>query len=428
MFLRFRRHGDYDAREGCAMWKCEKCGKENPDQYRYCIGCGSERPRSVKPKAGETVETVWKCRYCGTENSSELEYCYRCGISRPQVSHPEEEAKAVVKRKHTGILISVAALFILGSIFLSLYKPIPTPPKPTPKPTPAATASPEATPLPPPAPTPKPTPTPTPAPADTAPPEADTLPPEEQEPDETPPEGTPPETGTGQTAAVGASSDQELVFTYSGGSKSLLLSFDPETREILYVRSLSKGVYEFSYEFVYLPDGRLATITRQNAEGKAAVTREVAYTDDVLSVERRIVPGRNDMYTDLAAKKNYTDTLALGGHTVERVTFPRSGEGANIYTLSVWGESLETGSAKAADREIFRICFGADGRAQSYTYCWRNEIAAFSQYEQFAEETHLRDENGNWYHFATLLTLKDKTGKQTGLYQRLLDDPAWKES
>ena len=412
------------------MWKCEKCGKENPDQSRYCIGCGGERPRSVRPKAGETVETVWKCRYCGTENSSELQYCYRCGISRPQVSHPEEEAKALVKRKHTNILITVAALFILGSIFLSLYKPIPAPPKPTPKPSPSVTVSPEVSPSPTPAPTPTPTPTPTPAPTpvETEAPEADAVTPDGQEPDETPAEEAAPVTGTGQTAAVGASGDQELVFTYSGGNKSLMLSFDPESREILYVRSLSKGVYEFSYEFVYLPDGRLATISRLNADGKATVTREVAYTDDVLSVERRIVPGKNDMYTDLAAKKNYTDTLVLSGHTVEQVTFPRSGEGANIYTLSIWSSSRETGAAKAADREIFRICFGADGRAQSYTYCWRNEIAAFSKYEQFAEETHMRDENDSWYHFATLLTLKDKNGKQVGLYQRLLDDPEWKKS
>ncbi len=415
------------------MWKCDKCGRENPDQYRYCTGCGNERPRSVKPKAADTIPSVWKCRFCGTENTDEQDFCSKCGISRPQVSRTadsEERVKSLRKRKHIGILVTILALFVLGSIVLTIYKPIPTPPQSSARP--SVTVSPQVAPEPAPTAAPAPTPDPPSAsmPAETATPASAELPVSEAEPfgaSEDSQEGSTVEAGNEQTAAVSADRDQELSFTYSGGEKSLLLSFDPQTHEVLTVRSLHEGICEFRYEFSYLPDGRLATITRFDGKDSPVLTREYAYTDDLLSVQRKIVPGKNDVFTALDLKKNYVDAVAANGHTIDRTIWPTTDLDTKGYTLCIWSDSIETGAAKPADREVFRIRFSPQGHAESYTYCWRNEIAAFPEYEQFAEETHMRDDSGNWYRFATLLTLKDKSGKQAGVYQRLLDDTEWKE-
>src|SRR5690606_4787367 len=29
---------------------CSKCGKENQDHYKFCLGCGSELPKGTAPK------------------------------------------------------------------------------------------------------------------------------------------------------------------------------------------------------------------------------------------------------------------------------------------------------------------------------------------------------------------------------------------
>lgn len=34
------------------MITCQKCGKENQDHYKFCLGCGAELTRDVAPKAG----------------------------------------------------------------------------------------------------------------------------------------------------------------------------------------------------------------------------------------------------------------------------------------------------------------------------------------------------------------------------------------
>ncbi|MEO7096991.1 MAG: zinc-ribbon domain-containing protein, partial [Polyangiales bacterium] len=33
------------------MITCAKCGKENQDHYKFCLGCGAELPRDAAPKA-----------------------------------------------------------------------------------------------------------------------------------------------------------------------------------------------------------------------------------------------------------------------------------------------------------------------------------------------------------------------------------------
>ncbi|MEO6419384.1 MAG: zinc-ribbon domain-containing protein, partial [Polyangiaceae bacterium] len=33
------------------MIGCSKCGKENQDHYKFCLGCGAELPRDAAPKA-----------------------------------------------------------------------------------------------------------------------------------------------------------------------------------------------------------------------------------------------------------------------------------------------------------------------------------------------------------------------------------------
>ncbi|MBL8608738.1 MAG: zinc-ribbon domain-containing protein, partial [Myxococcales bacterium] len=32
------------------MISCPKCGKDNQDHYKFCLGCGAELPRDAAPK------------------------------------------------------------------------------------------------------------------------------------------------------------------------------------------------------------------------------------------------------------------------------------------------------------------------------------------------------------------------------------------
>ena len=54
-------------------WECLRCGKENKEKGKYCIGCGEKKP--VK----------WDCKNkeCGKkENPKEGKYCLACGMSK----------------------------------------------------------------------------------------------------------------------------------------------------------------------------------------------------------------------------------------------------------------------------------------------------------------------------------------------------------
>jgi pSer/pThr/pTyr-binding forkhead associated (FHA) protein len=84
--------------------KCAKCGKDNQDHYKYCLGCGAELPATApkqfqqapggggaKPPAptqGPSIATAAPpvvasqssaCPQCGQENSPSNRFCAACG-------------------------------------------------------------------------------------------------------------------------------------------------------------------------------------------------------------------------------------------------------------------------------------------------------------------------------------------------------------
>lgn len=82
------------------MIKCAKCGKENQDHYKFCLGCGSELPKNAPkefqagpsgppPAAAPAAAAVAKsvapppvnaaCPQCGHNNSMGNRFCAACG-------------------------------------------------------------------------------------------------------------------------------------------------------------------------------------------------------------------------------------------------------------------------------------------------------------------------------------------------------------
>lgn len=57
---------------------CPKCGRKNPGNASFCIGCGeniTEQKYALK---------MWFCPVCGKKNQAEDAKCYDCGAKRPK--------------------------------------------------------------------------------------------------------------------------------------------------------------------------------------------------------------------------------------------------------------------------------------------------------------------------------------------------------
>lgn len=67
------------------MITCTNCGRDNEDEYKYCLGCGSVLPKpeeqAAKPEEPEMID----CPHCGTKVPSNFKFCGACGgsISAP---------------------------------------------------------------------------------------------------------------------------------------------------------------------------------------------------------------------------------------------------------------------------------------------------------------------------------------------------------
>lgn len=77
------------------MIKCAKCGKENQDHYKFCLGCGAELPKdspkqfqpdeaatAVPPPAeprAPAPQTRVACPQCAHDNASTNRFCAACG-------------------------------------------------------------------------------------------------------------------------------------------------------------------------------------------------------------------------------------------------------------------------------------------------------------------------------------------------------------
>jgi len=54
-------------------WKCPRCGRDNPGEANFCMGCGTGKPE---------VPGGWFCPNCGNRNSAEANFCMKCGTAR----------------------------------------------------------------------------------------------------------------------------------------------------------------------------------------------------------------------------------------------------------------------------------------------------------------------------------------------------------
>jgi len=57
---------------------CPNCARENDDQYKYCLGCGTVLPKG-EPKPVESAPRMIPCPHCGSEVPSNFRFCGACG-------------------------------------------------------------------------------------------------------------------------------------------------------------------------------------------------------------------------------------------------------------------------------------------------------------------------------------------------------------
>ncbi len=55
---------------------CPNCGRENEDEYKYCLGCGTVLPRS---EAEESEPDTTTCSNCGADVPPNFKFCGECG-------------------------------------------------------------------------------------------------------------------------------------------------------------------------------------------------------------------------------------------------------------------------------------------------------------------------------------------------------------
>lgn len=58
---------------------CPNCARENDDQYKYCLGCGTVLPK-LEPKPAAVAEVrMIACPHCGSQVPSNFRFCGSCG-------------------------------------------------------------------------------------------------------------------------------------------------------------------------------------------------------------------------------------------------------------------------------------------------------------------------------------------------------------
>lgn len=75
------------------MISCAKCGRENEDHYKYCLGCGASLSEAAAEAAAPAAEET--CPTCGAETSPEQRFCGSCGtnLHRAVVDEPAKTAE-----------------------------------------------------------------------------------------------------------------------------------------------------------------------------------------------------------------------------------------------------------------------------------------------------------------------------------------------
>lgn len=75
------------------MIVCPNCQRENEDEYKYCLGCGTVLPRP-EPKVASAPAT---CVNCGAAIPPNFKFCGECGTPVPMARAAEAPAAAPVR-------------------------------------------------------------------------------------------------------------------------------------------------------------------------------------------------------------------------------------------------------------------------------------------------------------------------------------------
>ncbi|MFW5968949.1 MAG: FHA domain-containing protein, partial [Persicimonas sp.] len=58
---------------------CENCGRENEDEYKFCLGCGSALPDPQPADEPDDEPQMIDCPHCSTTVPSNFKFCGACG-------------------------------------------------------------------------------------------------------------------------------------------------------------------------------------------------------------------------------------------------------------------------------------------------------------------------------------------------------------
>jgi pSer/pThr/pTyr-binding forkhead associated (FHA) protein len=72
---------------GSTVITCTSCGRENEDEFKFCLGCGAALPRPVAatPVPVEQPPAMVDCTQCGTAVPSHFKFCGSCGAAIQRV-------------------------------------------------------------------------------------------------------------------------------------------------------------------------------------------------------------------------------------------------------------------------------------------------------------------------------------------------------
>ena len=65
------------------MITCDECGRENDDEYKFCLGCGAALEQSDDGGDDEAGSELINCPFCGAEQPMNFKFCGSCGEQIP---------------------------------------------------------------------------------------------------------------------------------------------------------------------------------------------------------------------------------------------------------------------------------------------------------------------------------------------------------
>ncbi len=65
------------------MITCDECGRENDDEYKFCLGCGASLEDSGEPEEDDDGADMVNCPFCGAEQPANFKFCGSCGEQIP---------------------------------------------------------------------------------------------------------------------------------------------------------------------------------------------------------------------------------------------------------------------------------------------------------------------------------------------------------